>query len=59
MFLLGAFKGRIVRQNMLISGFWMTTHGLFAAYAAFAVGWCMENYVNTAPSDVSAVRGEL
>uniref|UniRef100_A0A7S2BMM4 Uncharacterized protein n=1 Tax=Octactis speculum TaxID=3111310 RepID=A0A7S2BMM4_9STRA len=42
MFTLGAIKGRLTAQNMVISGVFMAAHGLMAAYAAYAIGWGMD-----------------
>ena len=38
MFSLGALKGRLTSQNMLIAGLFMMMHGMFAAYVAYFIG---------------------
>lgn len=47
MFVLGAIKGRLTAQNMVVSGVCMAAHGLMAAYAAYAIGWGMDSLLSS------------
>lgn len=42
MFILGCVAGTFTEQNLLKSGFAMASHGLLAAYSAFAIGHGMD-----------------